>query len=63
MKKLLIYITIIIGVLFACTIDSLFTHPLPVIFGICFLVLLGVDFRFISKRDLAKILSDDKIKK
>lgn len=63
MKKALVYITIIMGVLFACTIDSLFSHPLPAIFGVCFVALLGIDFRFISKRDLAKILSDNKIKK
>lgn len=62
MKKILIYITIIIGVLFACTIDSLFSHPTPAILGISFLVLLGIDFRIISKADIAKILHDDKIK-
>lgn len=62
MKKLLIYITIIVGVLFACTIDSLFTHPLPGILLACLIVLIIIDFFTISRADMEKFFYDDKIK-
>lgn len=62
MKKILIYITIIVGVLFACTIDSLFAHPLPGILGICLVVLIIIDAFAISRADMEKFFYDDKIK-
>lgn len=54
--------TIIVGVLFACTIDSLFAHPLPGILGICLVVLIILDCLFISRADMDKFFYDDKIK-
>ena len=62
MKKILIYITIIVGVLFACTIDNLFIHPISGVLGGLFLLLILIDYFTLSREDMEKFFHDDKIK-
>lgn len=62
MKKFLVIITIVLGALFACTVDSMFDHPFPLITGGLFILFLVIDFCVISRDDMEKIFYDDNIK-
>ena len=63
MKKLLVYITIIVGALFACTIDSAIECLVPKILGLAFLILIIIDLIVISPKDMEELFYDEKIKK
>ena len=62
MKKILVYLTMIVGILFACTIDSLFDHPVPVLLGAVLVVLLILDFTFITREDMDRMFYDKDLK-
>lgn len=52
----------IVGILFACTIDSLFDHPVPVLLGAVLVVLIILDFIFITREDMDRMFYDKDLK-
>lgn len=60
-KKIMVYLTIIVGALFGCTVDSL-PHPIVVLLGAVFMVLIILDFSIISRKDMEELFYDEHIK-
>lgn len=63
MKKVMVYTTIVLAAVFFSTIDSLFDNAAVQYIGIATLIMVILDFVFVSKTDLEAIFPQETARK